>query len=747
MKLVAPDGQPAAIDPAEVALSALAAGETISRVIAIPVAAPRKWDAEHPNLYTLTYELQANGKTTEVFSRRIGFRQVEVRGAGLFVNNQPVKLRGACRHETHPLLGRALRGDLWRKDVELLRAANCNHIRTSHYPPAEEFIDACDELGMFVEEEAPICWADGNKPAMRDLVVRQTLAMVKRDRSHPSVIFWSLGNESQWGESFQIASRDARLLDPTRPQTFNNMTYPGAARQPDDSWCEIATDHYPGLGGAARYAEFKRPVSFGEYCHLNCYNREELAADPGVRDYWGRAIADEWNAMYAGRTCIGGSIWAAIDDFFLMPSGRIVGYGPWGPLDNWRRPKPEYWHLKKAYSPVRFREGPIAAPSPGQPIRLDVENRHDFTNLRELRFAWIIGETSGTASTDVPPRSNGVLTIDPRRAGDIRGRSLSLDVVSPRGFLIDSYLFPIGAPPRPAPPPAASGKATLAETDAELTATTPRVRWIVDRRSGMIRRCEAAGRAVLSGGPFLTIVPLVFNREGCDQLPPTPPRPVQGLCTGWTARRVEAKQIGDRVEIRVEGDYNEAAGRCVLTFDGAGGAAASYRFVCRQKIDPRQIGVTFDLPLDCQTLAWRRLAQWSVYPPDHIGRPAGTAHAFRDASWPRIGARQEPPWPWALDSNALGTNDFRATRNNILWVSLRRDDGCGVLVRSDGRQSAAAYLDGDRVRLLAAAFSEGSGAMFLESNYAPRRRPLVAGSVLEDTVRLEPALPPQSTTP
>ena len=127
------------------------------------MAGPAKWDSEHPNLYTLTIELKADGKLLETITQRVGFRQVEVRGNQMFVNNLPVKLRGICRHEADPLRGRSLAPGTWRKDAELFRTGNCNYIRTSHYPPAEEFLEACDELGLFVECEAPFLLGESDQ--------------------------------------------------------------------------------------------------------------------------------------------------------------------------------------------------------------------------------------------------------------------------------------------------------------------------------------------------------------------------------------------------------------------------------------------------------------------------------------------------------------------------------------------------------------------------------------------------------
>lgn len=182
--------------------------ETIS--ISLPVTKPVKWDSEHPYLYSLTCQLKNKQKILSATTRRIGFRQIEVRGNQIFVNNHPIKLRGVCRHEVMPLRGRSLNNDIWRKDVELFRRGNVNYIRTSHYPPDEALLEACDELGMFVEVEAPFCWAhQADVPADKhyDVLVNQHVEMVNLNRSHPSILMWSMGNESlKFKEYFKQAS-------------------------------------------------------------------------------------------------------------------------------------------------------------------------------------------------------------------------------------------------------------------------------------------------------------------------------------------------------------------------------------------------------------------------------------------------------------------------------------------------------------------------------------------------------------
>ena len=394
------EGRPVRLKDDRLKLRELAAGETEKLTVRFPVTAPRKWDPEHPYLYRLTCRLMDGNRVMQTSVRRVGFRQIEVRGNQVFVNNHPIKLRGACHHEVMPLRGRSLNNDMWRRDVELFREGNVNYLRTSHYPPDEALLEACDELGMFVEVEAPFCWAHETKKVpdslWQDILVNQHLAMVNLNRSHPSVLMWSMGNESSlYAEYFKEAAGLVKQIDPTRPRVFSQWEPEG-----DKGELEIANHHYPGPEGPDKYRNYRRPVTFDEFCHLNAYNRLELAADPGLRNMWGVLLDRMWNAMYHSQGVLGGAIWAGIDDTFFLPGERAVGYGTWGPIDGWRRPKPEYWGMKKAFSPVKIRlKGNQDADGK---LCFEVENRHLFSNLKETRLEWTVGNQHGVVIVDIP---------------------------------------------------------------------------------------------------------------------------------------------------------------------------------------------------------------------------------------------------------------------------------------------------------------------------------------------------------
>jgi hypothetical protein len=731
------------------------AGETAVNA-EMSIRRPLLWDPEHPNLYVLRAELIVDGKMVEVVEQRFGFREVEVRGNQLFVNGTPVKLRGVCRHEVHPLHGRSLPPGQWREDVEIFRQGNCNFIRTSHYPPAEEFLNACDELGMFVEDEAPFCWAKDHRGEALHLVVKQTLEMVERDMSHPCVLFWSLANESEWGASFSASSRAVRQADPSRPQIFSY------------GQVDLASRHYPGPRGPDRVAGAALPTIFDEYAHLNAYNRFELVTDPGIRDAWGQGMAAMWEQMRLSRGCLGGALWAAIDDAFAMPDGSWVGYGTWGPIDGWRRLKPEFWHMKKAYSPVRVKQRAVARPEKGDPITIEVENRFTFSDMKECAIDWAtpvtpwgrVSEGAGDTVEDrpstprhpwgtsrlerhltesIPAGTSGRLVI-PVQAEDLAGKALYLRFSGPRGTVVDEYLLPIGETEAVVPPRAhtPSVHTVAVEEDRDfLTVTAGEWTYRVSRATGQV----ACGE-VLLGGPHLMLLPL--NGGGGKQMTGESHTyaPYSHTCRDWTRGKVEADERDGTVEIKVTGRYTEAEGAYSIRFTPDGSVQVTYDFVCLEEINPRQVGVVFDVPKACDTLAWVRDGQWTFYPAHHIGRRVGRTRAFEGVHLcGPAGPRVRPHWPWLKDGNELGSNDFRSTKESIRHASLTAPGGHGVKILSDGSQHARAWMEGEKVRLLVADYTNPGAERFFRVHAQPLDRPLKRGDQIAGRVMLRPLGP------
>lgn len=699
---------------------------------------PLKWENEHPHLYTLKLELENRKQVWEQVGKRFGFREIEIKGNELLVNGKAVKLKGVCRHEAHPLTGRVLTPYLQRKDVELYRTANCNFIRTSHYPPAEELLEICDELGMFVEVEAPVCWighhANENWRTLnyRDsiyypYILQANMEMIHFYRNHPSVLFWSMANESYWNREFAQVQEYMKKADPTRPFTFHDQAYGGFNNQ--GSTAPIANIHYPGPDGYKMAAKSDRPMIYGEYCHLNVYNRSELVTDPGIRSDWALALAPTWENMYRTKGALGGSIWSGIDDIFYLPDGNAVGYGPWGPVDGWRRPKPEYWDMKKIYSPVRLLTTTL---SPSREFRLEIENRYTFSNMNELQIEWQYGKETGIVRADIEPGSKGEVKIPVAHPDE--ANELYVSFTDPRGFKADEYKIPVGKQMQNEWPETASVPTRLKTRTDRYIITGKDFRCEVSRSTGQIISLKKGKKEILNGGPYLMVLPL--NGGGCfpDHNAHTPL--FNEICSGWLPQQVVASQDADGVVLKVSGSYRTFEGSYTLKINAGGKLTAFYSFTSLTDVNPRQWGLVFETPSSYNRNFWRREGLWSVYPEDHIGRTQGEAQLFYNGLPDRLNPRIAPGWSWSRDYNELGSNDFRATRRNIWYAGLQDSSGTKVTVISNGRQHWRSWLEKDKIRFLVADFVTAGNEMFLGSYYAPYRKPLKKGDSIAGTITL-----------
>ena len=193
-----------------------AQGEAMVR-LSQSVTAPKLWSAEKPNLYYLVTSLRSAGNLLEQTQERFGFRQIDIKNGVLLWNGQPIKCTGTCRHEEWAVSGHALTEPEWQTDVRLMKAANINTIRTSHYIDAERFLELCDEKGFYVLDEIPFCWADPDDTSYIPAYLERADEAYARDKNRPCVLAWSLGNESGFGPVNNAGFNEISKLDTTRP--------------------------------------------------------------------------------------------------------------------------------------------------------------------------------------------------------------------------------------------------------------------------------------------------------------------------------------------------------------------------------------------------------------------------------------------------------------------------------------------------------------------------------------------------
>ncbi len=677
-----PQGKAVSLRPGSIDLNRDQAEATIE----IPVTAPAKWDAEHPNLYTLEASLAVGGATVETLSRQIGFRKIEKAGNKLYVNGQEVKLRGVNRHDIHPQTGRAITPELVEQDVRLFRAANINFVRTSHYPPREDFLDVCDRYGMYVEDEIAVAFVyQGIQPTQNDpdftpAYMGQFTEMIERDRSHPCVLMWSLANESYWGRNFQKQYDYARAEDASRPLIFSYpITMPEGTRAYDiwslhyaEYGCDVATktDNHT-IGESWGH---DAPVLHDEYAHITCYDLPEQKRDPAVREFWGEGIKRFWQDIFTTDGALGGAIWASIDDWMAAPDGYRAPEGypalEWGIIDGWRREKPEYWLVKKAYSPIRVEEKPLPNPGRDKPLPVPIQNWFDHTNLSEMSIRWSADQDSGTVNgPDVAPHSRGVLQIPARSWVD--GEVLNVQFYRIGDILVDEYNLPIARLDKTFS--GAQGPTPEIGQDVEsITVSGAQFTIVFSRKTGLITSGTYKGSLILKGGPCLNLIGI--------ELPQ------------WSCKSINVEKQESEAVIHISGSYGAIEVRFEVRIDGHGLITTTYTLDQLPNRPPRarrlgvgvdvggyrEVGVAYVLPATVNRLTWDRNGRWSAYPEDHIARNHGTTWRVRATGDDRYG--MPPSWPWSQDMRhyalfgrydvgGRGTQDFRSMKHNIWYAS------------------------------------------------------------------------------
>ena len=358
---------------------------------------PRKWSSESPYLYTLLLSLKNTaGEVVEVESCSFGFRVVEIKAGQLWVNGVSVLLKGSNRHEHDPYCGRAMPLDRMIQDIELLKRFNFNTVRTSHYPDDPKWYDLCDMYGIYLIDEANLEGHGlgyeldktlGNKPEWEAAHIDREEAMVERDKNHPSVIIWSMGNESGSGCNFEACARAIRDLDPTRPIHYERM----------NEVADIDSTMYPHLDDLIAVAQQNtdKPFIMCEYAHA-----------------MGNAVGnlkEYWEAIEKYPRLIGGCIWEWADHGLPLEADVEPdenGERPWfwaygGDFDDYpndgcfcmdglvfpdRRIPPKMWEVKKVYQYVALEPMDILK---GE---VRVRNKHFFTNLNSFDVAWTLSE-------------------------------------------------------------------------------------------------------------------------------------------------------------------------------------------------------------------------------------------------------------------------------------------------------------------------------------------------------------------
>jgi beta-galactosidase len=678
--------------------------------VAAIVKRPRLWSAEKPSLYYLLVTLKS-GDTAEVVEQRFGFRQIDIKDGVLLFNGVPIKCCGTCRHEEWAAVGHALTEHEWQTDIAMMKAANINAVRTSHYNHAERFLELCDEKGIYVLDEIPACWVDPKDPKLKDAFVQHAAETLARDKNKPCVLAWSCGNESGWGPDFKAMVDYVAATDPTRPRFVSQV------RKSQDPELSFNDYHYPGDNDLRKMCTTPGPSVITEGPHI-FYNIDHQKYDYGLNDLWGEALAAQWDRVWPSKYLFGAFIWEWQDqglaDKFPDRTGvnaeGLRRENSKGIVTGYRVPKPEYYHVKMVYSPVvtdQREVTPEAKDGGLQAWPVVIRNRYAFTNLSELKCKWQAMRTtgpeelvaSGTIALSCAPGDSQTIAIpfqsdsDPVRVGFTN--SAGLEVYAVRLHVAGS------AWPTPPPPLPAGEFVAVEPSPLGIAAAVPGKAFSIDPKGGMAALTretstlrQGIGFSRLNLGELRVDDGDFGSRNDAPWIGSKEPPKLQNIkITGAMAddHTWAGSIAGDVVLVehpdQVLGQLTEQ-----MLFHADGSVDWSYQLKwTAPDMQAWEFGMTFDLMGFENRFTWFRHGQWTEYPPGHIGADYGTAtpadKAFsstkRDTVWAWIGPEKGPGVVVTAAGSPLHTrcsvHDGRTTLFVSTAVSVDRDFSSGYV--------------------------------------------------------------------
>lgn len=456
------------------------------------VSAPALWTAETPNLYKAQFILlNKEGKVLHHETETFGFRTIEVRESdGLYVNGVRINVRGVNRHSFRPESGRTLSKAKNIEDVLLMKGMNMNSVRLSHYPADPEFLEACDSLGLYVMDELGGWHGKYDTPTG----VRLIEGMIERDVNHPSIIWWSNGNEKGWNIELD---GEFHKYDPQKRPVIH----------PQGNFSGFETMHYRSYGESQNYMRLPEIFMPTEFLH-------------GLYDGGhGAGLYDYWEMMRKHPRCIGGFLWVLADegvkrvdmDGFIDNQGNFGADGIVGPH---HEKEGSYYTIKQLWSPVQVMNIAIDRNFDG---KLSVENRYDYLNLNTCRFIWqqvkfpSVTDASNTTTrilkqgevqgSDVA--AHGVGVVDIKTSILPEADALFLTVIDKNGHELWRWTFPVDKLNRETEQfSASSGRASYTETEKGITVKANGRTFVFSKEDGQLKDVSVNNRKIsFANGP------------------------------------------------------------------------------------------------------------------------------------------------------------------------------------------------------------------------------------------------------
>ena len=494
---------------------------TTSHHVAGVISNIRPWSAENPNQYSLLITLSSEaGKPLEAISQRIGFRTVEIKNGRFMVNGRLVKLKGANLHEHHDVNGHVVDEETMLEDIRLMKAANLNAVRNSHYPQPERWYELTSEYGLYMVDEANIESHGygydhdktlGNKPHWKQHHLDRTQRMLERSKNYPSVVIWSLGNEAGDGVNLGATYHWIKSRDLSRPVQYETE---GNIEEVGERHSDFHSSMYWRHWDLEQYAQTHndRPFVLIEYAH-------SMGNSTGNMQQY-------WDVINKHDILAGGFIWDWVDQGLLEHDEDGMPYwtygGDYGPADvpssgnfNFngivfpdRSIQPAYWEVKRVYQEVEFTS---SLPQAGV---VTIHNNYDFQSLQGYEIHWrlssdgVVTEQGVLPSLDVPPGGSEEINLwtGLPRLNEPAEHFLDVELVHPqaRGLLPagHSYAkaqFAVVTPARAEVEDRGHSEATVEVTrnDSLTTLAIGDIRYGIDRKSGLLSSIKVAGKQLM----------------------------------------------------------------------------------------------------------------------------------------------------------------------------------------------------------------------------------------------------------
>lgn len=670
--------------------------------------APRLWSHETPHLYTLVVRLSNSaGQPLQYEAHRIGFRRVEVRNRQLLINGKAVYIRGVNRHEFDETRGKTLTLDSMLADIRLMKQHNINAVRLSHYPNDPRWYDLCDEYGLYLWDEANLethalynrlC----HEPDWRLAFLERGARMVERDKNHPSVIVWSLGNESGYGPNHDLMAGWIRGYDPSRPLHYEGAISPDweGGRFASDLVCPM----YPAIERIVDFAlnhNDPRPLIMCEYAH---------AMGNSVGN-----LKEYWEAIETHPGLQGGFIWDWVDQGILQTDSRGRRYwaygGDFGDTINDmnfclnglvfpdRMPHTALLEAQKLFQPVQAH---LLDPNSGL---VEIHNRYDFSTLAHLRGGWEFvrdGQVlqSGPLPTlNTPPGETITLQIPyALPADDLPGeRWLNLRFTlaeatawAPAGHRVAWEQLPLPSPKLSVPLAfSPQARPLITQTEEEIRLQNGNLALTFSRTSGLLTGFDWQGHALLQRAPQLNAWRAPTDNDGFKWAPQLKDK----MLYGWLEAGL------NRIEHQLESLEISPSGAVTARFvSQAPGVSAGFRheltysllsetalrldwsLTCFGDLPPLpRLGLQLILPPGFETFTWLGRGPDESYPDRKAGVPLGLHRA----------TVTEQYVPYIMPQEHGNKTDVR-------WAALSNNSGIGLLAMSEAPfQTSASHFTAD----------------------------------------------------